>query len=965
MFFYCYFYQNKCDKLRNLQLFLLIIFSQFVTAQEPYSINYSINEGLPTSTIYSVYQDDLGYLWFTTDVGVIKYDSHTFKLMNTDDGLSDNEVFQMKKDSKGRIWLLTLSGKLTMLFKNKIYTEANSEFIKKVNGSSITVDFFEDDKQNLYICYRNGEIAIILAQNKVIKKTINIKSIAGIYVEKGSTYFVEPKGLLNLEKNKFLLNSTSFQFHKIHHSKQGTLFSFGETLYSFDQNKSVIKVIELPKNQEILHCSWEIKNKIWLCTRDGLYQIENGKIKNHYLKGIPVSYIIKDFEGSYWVTTLKNGIIHIPSFDVKIDKLGNPDRVKLNSIEINNKKEIWLGGENNDYYIKKADQPAFTKHLLFDAERMDKIPNIRFFNSDTYVIGKLNVKKISANGKEQNLKFSANDILIKGDQTYVGYTYTYNIPTKKILDLFPGYRDQKTFMDKRTNVFCNGVEDAFWIGSNSGLYSFSKKDSIINWGEIHKNLETIIEDVYYDSSTNTTLVASASKGLIVILNNKIKHLISKKSGLNSNTCNAIKKVAPNYYLVGTNYGLNSIELNNNSYQVKNLNSILGIQNIKVWDLDFLENKVYLATENGLLYFNLNKINNPNVKPLCNILEFKAKNKIINNNAVIEFKNRDISILFSGVSYINKGNLSYFYKLNNDDWTSSSESKINFKSLASGKYTFSVYCVDANGIKSEVKSINFEIATPFWQKWWFITLLIFAAALLISGFIKYRLKIQKGKFEKEKAQIQLEKQLVELEQKALRMQMNPHFIFNALNTIKGYYTEGNLVQASSYISKFSKLLRKLLESEEQTTTLKNEIEMLQLYIEITQIRYEDKFDFSFQIDKNLNPENVLIPNLLLQPFVENAIIHGLSPKTEKGNLKIEFKIENAFLVCLVDDDGIGRKKAETMNVNKEHESKALAITTERLNLFDSKSGLEIIDKYTLEGNSLGTQVIIKLPIKNTW
>lgn len=952
--------------MKILSSILLLFFCPNFWAQEPYSINYSINEGLPTSTIYSAYQDDRGFLWFTTDVGVLKYDSHQFDLINADNGLSDNEVFQMKKDSKGRIWLLTLTGKLSLIYKNKIYTEINSTLVKQASGSSITEDFFEDSNNNIYICFRNGEISIITPQNKVFKKNLNIFSISGLWIDKKSTYLLEPKGLYHVEQKSNLHRSSSSNFHKVHHTKFGTFYSFSNALYHLDQNHKIKKIIELPKNQEILYCHFETYNKILICTRDGLFIIKNGKITNHFFKEKTISGVIKDTEGSYWVTTLKNGIIYVPSFDVTIDKLGNTDRIKLNSIEINSKKEIWLGGENNDYYIKKSSQESFSKHILFEKGRKDKIPNIRFFNDDAYVIGKLNVKKIDAQGKEQNLKFSANDILIKEDETYVGYTYTYNIPTKKIMDLFPGYTNQKIFMDKRTNVFCNGNEDSFWIGSNNGLYSFSKKDSIKNWGKIHKNLTTTIEDVFYDKDINSTLVASASKGIIIISKNKVKHIIDKKTGLNSNTCNAIKKVSPNYYLIGTNYGLNSLQLTRNGFIVKNFNAFLGIQNIKIWDLDFLDDKVYLATENGLLYFNFDKIKNVKTKPQCHILELKSNNKILKNNAAIEYKHRDVSIIFKGISYINKGNLTYLYKLNKENWVTSSETKINFKSLAPGKYTFKVYCFDVNGVKSDLKQINFEILAPFWQKWWFVLLAILTFGILIYLFLKYRLKIQQRKFEKEKEQIQLEKQIIELEQKALRMQMNPHFIFNALNTIKGYYTEGNLVQASSYISKFSKLLRKLLENEEQTTTLKNEIEMLKLYIEITQIRYENKFDYSFSIDDTLNPENILIPNLLLQPFVENAIIHGLSPKTEKGVLRLEFKHENGFLVCIVDDNGIGRKESEKNNSNKEHQSKALSITKERLNLFDPKCSLEIIDKYlSEEKNSLGTQVIIKLPIKNPW
>lgn len=201
----------------------------------------------------------------------------------------------------------------------------------------------------------------------------------------------------------------------------------------------------------------------------------------------------------------------------------------------------------------------------------------------------------------------------------------------------------------------------------------------------------------------------------------------------------------------------------------------------------------------------------------------------------------------------------------------------------------------------------------------------------------------------------------MEQKALRMQMNPHFIFNALNTIKGYYSEGDDVKAGSYISKFSKLLRMLLNTEGQNTTLDNEIEMLRLYVELTRIRYHEKFDYTINVDPKLMPADIMIPSLLLQPIVENAIIHGLAAKTEQGTLFISFEKDMGNMVCLVEDNGIGRALAATLGSRSLHNSKAISIVQDRLRLFDEHTSFEIID---LEENGIprGTKVIIKLPVK---
>lgn len=955
-------------KAPNILFFLLLYATSW--AQDPYSISYSFNEGFPTSTVYSVSQDKNGFLWFTTDVGIVKYDSHKFELINTDNGLSDNEVFQMITDFKGRTWLLTLTGKLTFIYKNKIYNEFNSALIRKASGSSITVDFYQDQKNNIYISYRNGEIAVIKPNDEVEKLHSKELSLSGLWKNNDSIY-VADKGIHNIESTRFFNQFQSSSFYKIHHNPFGDYLSSNNVLYQVKANNQFEKIVEIPSSIEILNSLVEQPNKLWICSRKGLFLVIDNKIERYFFKDFAITSMVKDFEGGYWVTTLSNGVIYIPSFNFYIDKLGQNQITKLNCISINNKKEIWVGGMNNDYYVKKNNGNFVKKELLVGG-RSDKINNIRFDQNDTYVIGKLGIKKIDATDRESMVGFSANDMLIDQGFAYVGYTYTLVTPATNISPYNPKKSKLKTILNRRSNIFTKDNEN-IWIGTNNGLFQLTSDKKLIDWGQKNKSLQSSIKDLLYDFETKTLFIATASKGILTIHQNKIAQF-TQQHGLNSNICNSIKKIAPNDYLIGTNNGLNQLTYQNNTFELQNLNAILSLKNNKINDIDYLNDIIYLATQNGLLYFNINHVSTKKNRPICHILRLLSNNETIENKAVLPYNKKNISIEFNGISFLNQGNLTYFYKLNskNEKWTKSNESKINYQSLPAGKYVFSVFCVDGFKLKSTIQTVSFEILPPFWQKPWFIICMILLGALIIYTYFRYRLNMQQRKFEEEKAKIQierdkiqLEKQMVELEQKALRMQMNPHFIFNALNTIKGYYTEGNYINASNYISKFSKLLRKLLESEEQTTTLDNEIEMLRLYIELTQIRYESKFDFEFNIDKKLAQEDILIPNLLLQPIVENAIIHGLGPKPEKGMLHIRFTKKEETLICEVDDDGIGREASSKNQKNKEYSSKAMEITNERLQLFDQSSTLTIIDKKDLNNQSTGTTVIIAIPLLYNW
>ena len=199
-------------------------------------------------------------------------------------------------------------------------------------------------------------------------------------------------------------------------------------------------------------------------------------------------------------------------------------------------------------------------------------------------------------------------------------------------------------------------------------------------------------------------------------------------------------------------------------------------------------------------------------------------------------------------------------------------------------------------------------------------------------------------------------------------MNPHFIFNALNTIKGYYSEGSAQEASNYISKFSKLLRLLLENVEQYIPLSLEVEMLTLYVDLVKVRYQYKFDYVIEIGNGIHKEEINIPTLLMQPLIENAVIHGIAPKSEKGHLIVSFEKHENLLICSVIDDGIGREAAQK-NKRIQHKSKAVEITRERLKLIqfqeNIKCSLEFVDLIDATGNATGTKVIIIIPIIRNW
>jgi LytS/YehU family sensor histidine kinase len=230
-----------------------------------------------------------------------------------------------------------------------------------------------------------------------------------------------------------------------------------------------------------------------------------------------------------------------------------------------------------------------------------------------------------------------------------------------------------------------------------------------------------------------------------------------------------------------------------------------------------------------------------------------------------------------------------------------------------------------------------------------------------------LKRKNEQLENQKAQSDLKLKASELEMQALRAQMNPHFIFNCLSSINHFILKNEMEAASDYLTKFSRLIRiVLINSKNKLITLEDELEMLRLYLDMERLRFKNAFSYHINFTNSIDIDNIYIPPLLLQPFAENSIWHGLMNKEGEGRLEIGLSTENNFLICSITDNGIGRKAAaELKTFHEKKKSLGLKITHERLAVInedkEDKAFFEFEDLYDDQGNAAGTRVILKISI----
>ena len=338
----------------------------------------------------------------------------------------------------------------------------------------------------------------------------------------------------------------------------------------------------------------------------------------------------------------------------------------------------------------------------------------------------------------------------------------------------------------------------------------------------------------------------------------------------------------------------------------------------------------------------------------------------------ELKNRDNNIRFDFValSYKSEGNIVYYYKLSGIDseWKTTRENFLQYPTLPSGLYELQLYAVNKFGTKSETMNINFEIEKKITETTWF---LVFGVLALIGiTILLANLRIRRIKNLQREKTANSEK-IAELEQQALKAQMNPHFIFNCLNSIQQYVIDKDVQGANKFISGFSKLIRQtLVNSGKKAITVAEEESFLRSYLELEKSRFEDKFDYTITISKSIRKDEDSLPPMLLQPYIENCIRHGIMHKSNgKGYIEILFNLVEKNLVCSVTDNGVGRIAAdefkEMQQVN--YQSKGTDITRQRILMINKSNLADIIlkteDLVDFNNQPCGTRVTIVIPMQN--
>jgi Histidine kinase/Y_Y_Y domain/Two component regulator propeller len=951
---------------------------------------YTLKDGLAGNNVYCATQDKEGFIWFGTETGLSRFDGTHFKNYTVADGLPDNEIINIFTDSKGRIWLIPFRKSLSYIYKRKIYNSTNDSILKNIRIIGNCYNIIEDNDHRIIIHDTKG-IHIVGVNGEI--KTINVETLGkniqfiNIYrTASGKIYVLTRRDVFklegyNLSKIFTLDEKFAVPFYTLSQILTDSSIFIQNSMPLVSGNNA--KVVELFFNSKMIKfyetpvitvMFEKVGNRFYTTSSRGInfIYINNPQLNDSIIIDKSVNRLFIDAENNNYLLSRNAGIYVKNNAEIKHKNFSNNN---INNLGVDylsgNINTLFIGATNNNPII--VDKNNFRDNLY-----MSRIisAGISYFGGGLSTICFMNEV-----GNKENIVANVNGVYHTEKKVWKCYNdrvsikYVQEIENKYLLGtvdklIIANKLDFKiidTIWHERT-TFANFIDSNYYIGTINGLYKLSTNKVSTYLGasipifqrrisSIKKGLDGVIWVGTYDA------------GVVAYKNGKILQIFNDSSGLTSNICRNIF-INGNYLWVGTDKGLNKIDISKPPYKIIiNYTTSDGLASNMINAVYTDSNMVYVGTPEGLTFFDEAKIVNDSKCDMRILgITVSGKEKQWDSSKII-LKHIDNNIRFDfvGLSFKSAGDIMYSYRLiglDGNEWKTIRENYLEYPTLPSGNYTFEIYATNKFGVKSSTVKISVEIEKKLFEKLWFRLLLLLLSFGLIYFFFNKRINKIKDRVREKEI---INRKLNEMEQMALRSQMNPHFIFNCLNSIQDYVINSDVQGANKFITDFSRLIRSTLDnSSKKVISIEDEIKYLTNYLTIEQYRFENKFTFNIYKDESINLYDNYIPPMLLQPYIENAIRHGINNKKEGvGLIEINILKKQHKLICEIIDNGIGRKAAMELKGNTaiEYQSKGMELTAKRIQLLNKNIEEDIVIKIEdVKPPKMGTKVTISLPMQ---
>jgi ligand-binding sensor domain-containing protein len=945
---------QKIGEISSLMVFLTIILASLLCSEELLGQDtyrhVSTKDGLADNTIYHMIQDHLGYLWIATGSGVNRFDGMNFAHFTTKDGLGGNEVLKMVMDSKNRIWFLSFNGVLSYYKDGVFHNPSNTELLANIRLKASFNNLIEDRNDNIWISSEVGHLIQIHKEqvtfHEVAKSPrLNIKQIwenssgeillgtpSGIYKltsDLKEIHLISNNSFWSIQSHEFPNNTRLIPFLGgiLHSDEIHSIFYDNERL-GIGENTIINNVLVTPYQEALIVGT----------LRNGLFIYENSRspksgIYVNWLQNKSISALLLDSEDALWVATLDDGLYRYDDGYDALGYIGAKDGLNdaiIRSSLVAKDKTVWFGGQDGSVYRFDENGSLIWKSTI--DQKLDGGASIEALyessNSEILIgaingLFKINYELLDA-ALEQGLYPHVNDIIVHDENSQIrvpviaiqgNENFIYVGSSKNLLEInLNESNNVRAIANKRITSLEIDKKGTLWVGTVDGLMFFDGTE--LKYSDIEITTDVLIYDIHQLYGP-WLAIGTYGNGLALICTDTktIRH-ISSKNGLTSDLVRSTYFDQNGILWIGTNSGLNRIELDTIKTLAEQMDHLPivtytasdGLKNEKIHRIEGLNNKIWMSGTNGITMLKAGYLGFSPMKIPLIVESVRINNTLtsISDTYHVPYHQNQWGIKVAGIFLRDAPRLLYKYRIGglNDEWIITNNNFIHIEYFPPGQFQLEVETFTADGrISSDMITMSIIISPPIWQSSTLLLISIIILGLIIYSLIAKRIAWVRSE---ERKIIQVNKRINELELQAIQAMVKPHTIFNLLNSIRYYLVKEESDKASDLLMKFAKLIRIHLESTyKRVITLTDELERLNLFIEIESERLDQGLNFNLQIDPAIKPDNLIVPAMILHPFIENAFVHGISKAKERGELDIKIgQSEHNQLRLIISNNGPG-------------------------------------------------------------
>ena len=958
-------------------LFCLLLLPILLHAQDHTYVDYTVKDGLANSTVYSMVQDKDGFMWFGTETGLSRFDGTHFRNFYIADGLPDNEIIKLFVDSRNRVWIIPFKNSLCYYQHGRIHNWQNDSLLGRLPIHSEVVSVIEDGSGNIAISETDCIHLIDTAGKITTIRQFDGKALlviqAGLNEKQQFRFIIGMPGknlLVDVDRDRLILShrldwrgpnniSSTFvgPYLEIQEDQDSLFFldNLNHSSFKLPMPKGFLSISRLSDSSVSLNA--------WSSTM--LINVRQHKIIDSFLPGQTVSCVLQDSENDLWFSTLGGGVQRLGaraalhySFQVHSTSLPVFSIQKIDSV-------LYVGTERFHLFTSWNGGRDFEDRRIYDMFSRGRIMTIARVDKDRVIAGSDAGTFLITGGRSSRLlwQFGAEKALaVINDTSAIDFS-GLGVFVRRLSD---GVIVERKWESRSTCGCLSG--DTCYVGTLNGLYAIARNKDVAFLGNRFPVLKARIAALQA-ADDGTLWIATYGEGLAAYKDGRLRARITTANGLTSDICRSLFMDGRNIW-VGTDRGLDKITDTGTGYRLARFSSADGLPSEIINTIFVQGKKVYLGGPDGMTQFNEDDITGGSVCRLCmtGITIGGKEWPPDTTDFRLAHTDNDLLFQFSGISYRSSGTITYRYKLSGLDEQvhTTDQGTLHYPSLPPGRYELQVYAINRFGGTSNRLSLPFVIAKPWWEFLW-LRILVFLASAGLVWFL-FHLRVQAIR-KKEIEKMITATRIAELEQMALRSQMNPHFIFNCLNSIQIYVMDKDILGANEFITNFSKLIRQTLAlSARSQISLREELDYLTTYLELEKKRFEDKFTWSILLPPGLDQYSYSLPSMILQPYVENALHHGINHRNDnKGRITISVARETEYLLCIIEDNGVGRKIAAQYKSRQtqRYPSQGMEITSRRIEMLNttrrSQITVTIEDIVDDDHEPCGTRVHIRFPV----